>query len=236
MKFSKIITLVAVAAMALSQAACTRAMANKQTMITHNCGKTYSLIEAGQTVPQTMGMCSWIISIPDYPMPGDANFRTSFDGNVVVSAKLDYTYVIADAKSFLGNARYLGKPGSDANDDGNSSAYELAENVVIDKLLRDVTNDILREQSVVTYDASAVETELVTKANEALRSKGIQIQTMALVIQAGPHTQDAIDTTTAMQVYQASGLSDLGRQVMVSRAGAPHITTNVQAAPVAAQE
>lgn len=234
MKFTKLAIIAALMA-STAMSGCTRAMANKQTMITHNCGKTYDLIPAGEVVPNPVGMCSWVITIPDYPMPGDANFRTAFAGNVVVSAKMDYTYIIADARKFLGNARYLGKPNSDANDDGNSKAYELAENVVIDKLIRDVTNDILRAQNIVTYDASEVETTLLTKVNAVLAEKGIQLQTLALVIQAGPHTQDAIDTTTAMQVYQASGLADLGRQVMVARAGAPHIVTNVTS-QVPAQE
>jgi hypothetical protein len=204
-------------------------MANKQTMATNNCGQTYRLIPAGQAVPVTTGNpCAWNTALPNYPMPGDTAFRTTFSNNVIANVKFAYDYTIYDAQKFIGSARYLGKPNADADsDDKNTTAYEMAENVVIDKRLRDVTNDILVQQDIVGFDQAQIETQVLEKINAALSDKGIKIGTLAFTITPEQHTREAIDIATAMRVYAAAGLLDEGKRIVEARAGAPIISTTV---------
>lgn len=67
-------------------------------------------------------------------MQGESKFKTSFKDRVLADVVINYDYSITDAKKFIGEAKYIGKAGSDAQDESNSStAYEGAENTVIDK-------------------------------------------------------------------------------------------------------
>lgn len=228
MNMRKIIGLAAVAVLALSTTACERAMANKQTLKTNNCGVSWELIPAGQTIASPIGMCSYYVTIPDYPMQGEANFKTSFKNRVLATVSISYDYQITDGKAFISEAKYIGKMNSSAEDESNASgAYETAENVVIDKRLREIVGNLLRDQDIVEFDAGEFEDKLLADINDQLKPRGVKLNTLAFVPTPQPHTAEAIDIVTSLRVYQAAGVEEEGKRIVVARAGAPSISTTV---------
>jgi hypothetical protein len=104
--------------------------------------------------------------------------------------------------------------------------YEMAENVVIDKFLRDVVNEITRDLDVVDANPAVLEDNTLKAVQAELERRGVTLADMAIVITNGEQTQLAIDAATAIRVYNAAGIPDLGKQIMAARAGATQITVN----------
>lgn len=226
-------TLFALAALLLASPvlqACTMAQANQQTYVTHNCGREWKQIEAGETVPTLIGMCAYKVTIPAYPMPGETSFKTSFANKVRVNVDIAYEYEITDGRTFLREAKYIGRMNSDADDEANSSkAYESAENTVIDKRLREVVGNLVNEQDIVAFDQGAFEDQLLADANKMLANRGVRLNFIAFVPTPDVQTRQAIDVATAAKIYEANGLGGSGTAIMAARAGAPQIITNVDA-------
>ncbi len=55
---------------------------------------------------------------------------------------------------------------------------------------------------------------------------------ITLTFDLDEQTRQAIDVFTAMKIYDSKGLSDVGRQIMVSRAGATMITIENKSTPL----
>lgn len=211
--------------MALVTSACDRAISNMQTLISDDCGKSWRAIAPGNTVPARVGVCALKVTIPNYPMQGDAVFKVNFKNHVLVSVSTSYEYTITDPLKFIANARYIGRQNSDGDGSANStSQYETAENMLIDRRIREVASNMLRAEDIVDFDQGAFEDRLLISANDALKDRGIVLNSMAFVPTPDEQTRLAIDAGAAVRVYDASGMNELGRQMMVARAGAPNIT------------
>lgn len=221
----------------LSVSGCDRAQANQQTLITNDCGVTWELVRPGETVPQRIGPCQYKTTIPDYPMQGEARFKTSFKDRVLASVEVSYEYVIVDAVVFLGEAKYLGKQNSAADDETNAATkYESAENGVIEKRIREAATGLLLEEDIVEFSQAEFEDKLLTGANELLKTKGVQLNYISFVPIPEEQTRLAIDTLTAMRIYETRGLEDLGREVTAARAGATKIEVNTASGQDASQK
>lgn len=223
-----IISILAVAA-ALVVSGCSRTPSNVHVISTTNCGAAWTKLEVASTVPKHTGNpCGYTVAIPNWPMAGDAKFKTQFAKKVLSEASLSYTYVITNPLAFINEARYLGKMGGSlelsASDVGER--YEMAENIIIDKLLREVTTEITRELDVVEANPAEIEDMIFNKAKAALEKKGIAFSDLALVIKNDDQTRLAIDAATAIRVYEAAGIGEVGKQIMAARAGATQITIN----------
>lgn len=233
-------TLFALAALLLASPilqACSAAQANQQTFVTHNCGREWKQIDAGEVIPTLVGMCAYKVTIPAYPMPGETAFKTSFADKVRVNVDIAYEYEIIDGRTFLSEAKYIGRMNSDADDAANSSkAYESAENTVIDKRLREAVGNLVVGQDIVAFDQGAFEDQLLVEANKMLANRGVRLNFIAFVPTPDTQTRQAIDVATAAKIYEANGLGSAGVQIMAARAGAPQITTNVDARKPPAEE
>lgn len=207
---------------------CARAHANKQTLVTSDCGVSWDLIAPGSVVPNPMGMpCSYNITVPDFPMQGEVRFKTSFANRVLADVEIGYEYAIVDAKAFINEAKYLGKSGAT---DANDSGYESAENTVIDKRIREVVTTILVDQDIVDFSQAEFEDLLLERVNELLAPKGVRLNFLSFVPIPEEQTRLAIDMMTAHKIYESRGLADLGHDISVARAGATKITIS-DAAP-----
>lgn len=206
-------------------AACGRAYSNVQTLITSDCGVSWSLVKVGETLPAQVGPCSYKVTVPDYPLQGETKFKTSFKNRVLAEVEVSYDYSVVDGIAFIGEAKYLGRANSDGNDSTNSAAmYESAENSVIDKRIREAATEALIKEDIVEFSQSEFEDHLLTEVNKVLASKGVKINFLSFVPIPEEQTRLAIDMMTAMKIYDSKGLTDLGKQVSVSRAGATKIT------------
>ncbi len=207
--------------------ACARGGANVQTLVSDDCGVSWTLIPPGQTIPSRIGPCAYKVAIPDYPMQGETKFKTSFKDRVLASVEIAYEYSIFDGKVFIGEAKYLGKANTDVDDRANSSGqYESAENAVIDKRIRDVTTEMLIGEDIVDFSQGEFEDKLLGAVNERLKDKGVRLNFLSFVPTPEEQTRLAIDMMTAMKVYDSKGLAELGKAVAVARAGASHIQMN----------
>lgn len=228
------IKFIIIAATAILATGCARTPSNVHVISTTNCGAAWEKLDVGSSVPKHTGNpCGYTVALPNWPMAGDAKFKTQFAKKVLSKATLSYTYVITNPLAFINEARYLGKMGGslELSAESTGERYEMAENIIIDKLLREVTTDLTRELDVVDANPAEIEDAIFKKAKDALDKKGVTLSDLALVIENDEQTRLAIDAATAVRVYEAAGIADVGKQVMAARAGATQITINSAAQP-----
>jgi hypothetical protein len=229
-----VIKFIIIATAAIMATGCARTPSNVHVISTTDCGAAWTKLDVGSSVPKHTGNpCGYTVALPNWPMAGDAKFKTQFAKKVLSKATLSYTYVITNPLAFIGEARYLGKMGGSLEISAESTGerYEMAENIIIDKLLREVTTDLTRELDVVDANPAEIEDAIFKKAKDALDKKGVTLSDLALVIENDEQTRLAIDAATAVRVYEAAGIGDVGKQVMAARAGATQITVNSAAQP-----
>lgn len=229
----KLFTIAAIAAAAAFLVGCDRAPSNVKTMQTTDCGVTWVMIKAGERIPSTVGnRCAYNTVLPDYPMQGDTEFLTQFLGNILVKVKIGYDYEIIDGLKFLKVAKFLGKQSdtaAQAASGTNMNAFETAENVVIDIVLRELTTSRTQSVDIVSFNPSLFEDQLFKVANEKLAERGVLLNSMTFVTIVEDQTRMAIDAATAMNVYRSKNMEELGNKLVVARAGATQVT--VQSAP-----
>ena len=221
-----VIIAVALSAFTFVLAGCSRVSSNVYVLSTTDCGTTWEKLDTGSTIPKHTGnVCGYTLAVPNWPMAGETQFKTQFDKKVLSNAKLSYTYEISDPLLFINEARYLGKMGSslELSADEIGSKYEMAENIIIDKMLREVTTELTRTKDIVDANPAEIEDGIMQKAIEILKKKGITINDMALVIENDEQTRLAIDAATAIRVYEAANMKSSGEQIIVARSGATKI-------------
>lgn len=216
---------------ALTFQSCERSQANVRTLISNDCGVTWQLIPAGQTIPKRITACELKTTIPGAPMTGESHFKTNFANKVKTNIDMDYEYEIIDPVKFITEAPYLAKSNSDADDvSSNNSRFESAENSIIDKRIKDIARDLLLDIDIVEFDQSEFEDTLQIKVNQVLAERGVRINYLSFVPTPSEQTEQAIDVATAMKIYESKGLQEVGRQVIANKAGATKIEMSVKQA------
>lgn len=225
----KKITTLSLVVLAVVFQSCDYATSNVQTLYTSDCGVTWKLIKAGESIPKAMGMCSYKVTIPDYPMQGESKFKTAFKDKVLANVEVTYDYAIVDGIKFIGEAKYLGKSNTSSDDQTNaSSAYETAENSVIDKRIKEVARELLIAEDITDFSQSDFEDKLLTKVNMLLKTKGVELNFLSFVPIPDEQTRTAIDVATASKIYKAKDLVEIGEKVLAAKAGATRVTVTVE--------
>jgi hypothetical protein len=213
----KTLTILACAA-TFALSGCDRAISNMQTLVSDDCGVSWQLIAPGDAVPARVGVCALKVTVPNYPMTGEAGFRTAFG----------YEYTIIDAKKFLLEARYLGRQNSDGDGKENSVGnYESAENTIIDRRIREATSGMLLSQDIVDFDQGRFEDVLLTEVNKRLGQRGVELASIAFVVTPDNQTRQAMDVASARRIYKSVGIEELGDRIIVARSGAAQQTVTV---------
>lgn len=205
---------------------CSYAKSNQQVLVSTDCGITWNSIKAGESVPRGTGNpCFQKVVIPNFPMQGDSKFIANLKDRVRATVIIDYDYSIIDPLSFIKQAKYLGKSNANADDNGalDPSAFEGAENMVIDKRLREEAKDLFLAEDIVDLEQSILENKLLEIANKELEPYGVHLNFISLTFDLDEQTRQAIDVATAMKIYQSKGIEDLGKQTIISRAGSNKI-------------
>ncbi len=222
---------------AITLQACSYAKSNQQVVISSDCGMTWTKVDVGQSVPTGVGnRCYMKVVMPNYPMQGDSKFVTNLSEKVRANIHIDYDYSITEPLSFIKQAKYLGKANAsaDSEDALNAKIFEGAENLVIDKRIRDVAKGLFIHEDIVELDQAELENLLLVSSNKVLEPLGIQLNFITLTLDLDTQTRQAIDIATAMKVYHSKELDKLGEEVIAARAGATQIT--VQPTVVTAAE
>lgn len=223
-RFGRYIWTLGVCAIVLSS--CSYAKSNQQVVVSDDCGMTWTKIESGDAVPKGgLNVCYMKVVIPNYPMQGESNFISNLKDRVRASVHIDYDYSITDPLAFIKQAKFLGKSNADADsEDAVGQNFEGAENMVIDKRIKDVAKNVFISEDIVELDQSDLEAHLLTESNKILEPLGVHLNFITLTFDLDEQTRQAIDVSTAMKIYESKGLGDIGKQVMVQKAGAPNIT------------
>ena len=205
---------------------CTFSKSNQQVLVSSDCGMNWKKIAAGDAVPTgATNPCYMKVVIPNFPMQGETRFVSNLKDRVRATIHIDYDYSIDDGLAFIKQAKYLGSTNSDTDDPSNmGSKFEQAENNVIDKRLKDVVKDLLLEEDIVELDQNDLENKIHESVNKVLKQFGVQLNFITLTFDLDEQTRQAIDVATAMKIYDSKGLGDVGKQVIVSRAGATKIS------------
>jgi len=208
--------------------ACKFSKSNVQTFVSGNCGVSWKKIAPGKHIPTGVGNpCFAKVTIPAIPMGGEVAFRVKFDNDVVTMIEASYTYEIVDGIKYLPNARYLGKKNTSSENETNSvDNYEIAENTVIERRLKDVAKDIALSINVVDYNPNQFDQPILTEVNKRLAEVGITIQSLDIVPRLSEQTSEAIDVVTAKRVYESAGESELGDRVITAKAGATKVVVD----------
>lgn len=230
MNFNKSIWFISAACAALIVQSCNYAKSNQQVVVSSDCGMTWKKIEAGDAVPKAgLNMCYMKVVIPNFPMQGEARFISNLKDKVRANIHIDYDYSITDALSFIKQAKFLGKANVDAdNEDALGKSFEMAENMVIDKRIKDVAKRIFVNEDIVELDQSDIENHLLEESNRELEKLGVKLNFITLAFDLDEQTRQAIDVSTAMKIYESKGLQDVGKAVMIERAGATKISVENQ--------
>jgi hypothetical protein len=205
-----------------------RVASNVNVLSTTDCGANWTLLDTGTGVPRHTGnRCGYNTAIPNWPMAGDTKFKTQFS-RVLSDVSLSYTYTISNPLAFIEEARYLGKMGGslELSAEGLGDRYEMAENLIIDKKLREITTELTQDKDVVTANPADLEELIFKRVNDVLEKKGVILSDLALVLEVDAQTRLAIDSVTALRVYESAGMADVGKQVIAARAGATQISIN----------
>lgn len=239
-KGAKYVWLLPVLLVAVTLNGCSYAKSNQQVVVSDDCGMTWKKIPAGESVPRGgVNMCYMKVVIPNYPMQGESRFVGNLKDKVRANVHIDYDYSITEPLAFIKQAKYLGKANKNADDSEaiNDSAFESAENSVIDKRIKDVAKGIFVDEDIVELDQSELEDRLLAESNKVLEPLGVHLNFITLTFDLDDQTRQAIDISTAMKIYISRGLDDLGRQVMAERAGATKIVIEQKAdSPAPAEE
>lgn len=204
---------------------CNYAKSNQQVVVSKDCGMTWEEIKAGDAIPKGgINPCYMKVVIPNYPMQGESKFVTNLKDRVRANVHIDYDYSITSPLSFIKQAKYLGKANTDAdNEESIGNAFEGAENMVIDKRIKDVAKSVFINADIVELDQSDIENHLLIESNKILETLGVHLNFITLTFDLDEQTRQAIDVATAMKIYESKGLQEIGKQVMTQRAGATKI-------------
>lgn len=205
---------------------CNYAKSNQQVLVSDDCGMNWKMIPAGQAVPKGgMNPCYMRVVIPNFPMQGDSKFIANLKDKVRATTHIDYDYSITNPLAFIKQAKYLGKANADVDSDGalDPKAFEGAENMVIDKRIREVAKELFLDEDIVELDQSILEDKLLVEANKILEPLGVHLNFIALTFDLDEQTRQAIDVATAMKIYQSKGMNQVGVEIMIQRAGAPKL-------------
>lgn len=218
-----------VAVLLLIITGCSYAKSNQQVVVSEDCGVTWKKVNIGDAVPRAgVNVCYMKVVIPNYPMQGESKFLTNLKDKVRAIAHIDYDYSITDPLLFIKQAKFLGNRNADADSDAalNGKTLEIAENMVIDKRIKEVAKGYFIDEDIVDMDQSDLEAKLLVQSNKVLEEFGVQLNFITLTFDLDEQTRQAIDVSTAMKIYESKGLQDVGKSVMIQRAGATKITVD----------
>ena len=227
MKYQSLTFLLLMGLIVFTFASCNYAKSNQQVVVSTDCGMNWKGIKAGDAVPKGVANpCYMKVVIPNYPMQGDSRFITNLKDRVRAFVHIDYDYSITEPLEFIKQAKFLGKANAHADSDGalDPSAFEGAENMVIDKRIRDVSKSIFINEDIVELDQADIENKLLVTSNKVLEPLGVTLNFITLTFDLDDQTRQAIDVSTAMKIYESKNLSDLGKLVIVQKAGAARLT------------
>lgn len=204
----------------------TRTNPNEWLLTTSNCWNTINVAKAGDMVPRLFTSCDRVIVLPATELAGEFKTQTKFKDKIAGIIQLTYQWRISDPSLFVKNAKSVISSPTDAADDYkiDPNRLEVIENNVVDKYLI----DILRELTV-NYPPDIAELELekifYNVIKQDLADRGVEFSNVSLNITLSEQLEEALDVLGALEFYKSKDQLELGKQIIVAKAGSASITT-----------
>ncbi len=90
-------------------------------------------------------------------------------------------------------------------------------------ILRDVSKSIFLTEDIVELDQAEIENKLLAESNKILSPLGVNLNFITLTFDLDDQTRQAIDVSTAMKIYESKNLGEIGKQVIIQKAGAARL-------------
>lgn len=209
-----------------------RVTPNEFVVVTADCWNNMEVIEAGQTPPRLMTPCDRKIILPAYLMDGSVEVPARFQGDVKGLIKLDYQYEIKNPIQFVQSAKFVTSSQTDEYGMIDHNTLERAENVAIDKIVKDIVRDYIPNVNPVDIEESRIEDDLVPVINKTLESRGVFMSTVSVDIDFKEQTEQALDVISAYNLYKNAGIEGIGESVIANQAGKPEIKVEVKTQPI----
>lgn len=192
---------------------------NEYVVVTADCWNHMRVVKAGEIPPRLLTTCDRKIILPAFLMDGQAIVPARFIGDVKGVVTIDYQYEIKDPIKFVSCAKFITSSKTDETGSINDKSLEKAENMVIDKITKDIVREYCQTVNPVDIDESKMEDELIVLINKKLEDRGIVMTTPSIDNDFKPQTEEALDVISAFNLYKNAGLNNLGTTVIENQAG-----------------
>ncbi|MBP9196121.1 MAG: hypothetical protein KBF35_00545, partial [Saprospiraceae bacterium] len=78
-------------------------------------------------------------------------------------------------------------------------------------------------EDIVELDQAEIENKLLAESNKILSPLGVNLNFITLTFDLDDQTRQAIDVSTAMKIYESKNLGEIGKQVIIQKAGAARL-------------
>lgn len=192
---------------------------------TATCWNTYSITKAGAPIPRLLTTCDRMIVLPATEMSADFVCETKFANRVAGDLAISYQWTIEDPMLFIQSAKSITSSSTSTYEKMNPDVIEAIENTVVDKALRDIVREYTPTIPAGT-DEKVIEDKLEELVERETESRGVRFSSMSVNVNYDPQTEEALGVLSALLFYKANGEEELGRQVILRKAGAANIETH----------
>lgn len=222
MKFKKLLLFLLLPLLVMS----CRSMVNPNEWVvsTGTCWNSMTVTKAGSYVPRLYTQCDRMIILPATYLSADFMCETKFKNRVAGKLAITYQWRITDPKTFITNAKSITSSPTDEKHKVDPNALEAIENGVVDKFLTDLIREHTPSLPAGT-DELSIEKQLAALITPRTVERGIEITNMSVNVNFTPQIEEALDVISAMEFYKANGIEDLGKAIIVEKAGAAHISS-----------
>lgn len=200
---------------------------NEWVITTATCWNTMTVSKAGDIFPKLYTTCDRAIVLPATEMSAEIQTETKFANRVAGNVSIAYQWRISDPLAFIRSAKSVVSSPTDDNHKIDPNALEVIENAVVDKILIDIIREYTPNKLAGT-DELTIEKDLNKLVESQIAERGVEFSNMSVNVNFSPQTEEALDVISALKFYQQNGEEELGRKVIVEKAGATSITTQLQ--------
>lgn len=197
---------------------------NEWVITTATCWNTMTVSKAGDAFPKLFTTCDRAIVLPATEMSAEIQTETKFANRVAGNVSITYQWRISDPLAFIRSAKSVVSSPTDDSHKIDPNALEVIENAVVDKILIDIIREYTPNKLAGT-DELTIEKDLNKLVESQIAERGVQFSNMSVNVNFSPQTEEALDVISALKFYQQNGEEELGRKVIVEKAGAANIST-----------
>lgn len=194
---------------------CEPVPSNIHAVSTDDCGSNWVVIKSGDSYPDHFDRnrvdgCGYNLNFPKWLISGSSEFTALFKDDVLSSVQLDYAYKITDPLAFIKQASYV-------------DSRDSLSNYIVNKMILDSVSPMMKDIGIVEASPLDIQQNLLLKLNESFSSKGVVIHNLTIILKPDELTRMAIDSASALRVFDSAGIRPTGDKLIEVYQRAPFI-------------